>query len=483
MTLIDALFVLVFGAFLSPIIGVFFQRFRHYFVSFVTFVSFVIVLLHSNFAPLAVDVLWKAPPLGIMVAIDGFNYLVLLLVSGLGFLIAFFASGYMRENDRVTYYNTLYLLMLAGIVGVVISGDLFNIYVFFEIASISSYVLVAYHADKGALRAAMRYLVMGSLGTGLALIGIVFIYAAVGSLNIADIAVKIATVQSPLLYLALAFFLTGFGIKAAFAPLHAWKPDALSHAPTPAAALLAGCSGIMAVYVMFRIFFTLFTLNPFPLTFVFQFFAVLTMILGALLAFRQDDIKKLLAFSGISQVGYVFLAVSFSTAAGVFAGLFQLLNLAIAEVLLFLCAGLVVKHAGSKRLSEMSGLSLSLPLTSIGLLVGAASIIGIPIFSGFISKILIYQAGFDSGFLVVTILSLAVSALTLGYFLKLIFSLTGPEMAYNGVSELEPHIFMPLVVLILLCIIFGIFPDLVYPLLGSASSALLDPTAYLGVIK
>jgi len=481
--LIDALFVLLFGAFLSPIVGIVFPKGSRYFAPIVSLVSFAIVLSYFGSPGLITNILWKAPPIGIFIQVDGFNYLMLLLATGLGFLAALFASGYMRGSPRLTHYNTLYLLMLTGIVGVIITGDLFNMYVFFEIASISSYALVAYHADKGALRAATRYLAVGSLGTTLVFIGIILLYSAVGSLNIADIAIKMSSIESPLIYLSLAFFFIGFGIKADLVPFHAWKPGALSSAPSPAAALFAGGSVVMSLYAIFRIFFTMFLYRPFYFTYLFQFFAVFSMIVGALLAFRQDDIKKLVAFSGISQVGYVFLAVSFSTPAGLFAGLFQMVNLVFSEVLLFLCAGLAARHTGSKNMNAMSGLASSSPLLALGLFVGAANIIGIPPFSGFASKILLYTAGFDSGFLVVTVISLAVSAMTLGYFLKAIFCLSGERKPGIDVGEGDPHIFIPLASLIVLCLLLGFFPQLLYPLLGRASSALMDPSAYLGVLR
>jgi len=480
---INALFALLFGAFISPLVGFVFPKGSRHFTPLVTFVSFAIVLSYFNSPGLITNVLWKAPPIGIFIEVDGFNYLMLLLATGLGFLTALFASEYMRESPRLTHYNTLYLLMLTGIVGVIITGDLFNLYVFFEIASISSYALVAYHASKGALRATTRYLIVGSLGTTLVFLGIILVYSVTGSLNMADIAIKMSSIDSPLLYVALAFFFIGFGIKADLVPFHAWKPGALSLAPSPAASLFAGGSVVMSLYAIFRIFFTIFLYRPFYFTYIFQFFAVFTMLVGAFLAFRQDDMKKLIAFSGISQVGYVFLAVSFSTPAGLFAGLFQMVNLVVSEVLLFLCAGLVARHVGSKKMDSMSGLFTTLPLASVGILVGAGNIIGIPPFSGFASKILLYQAGFDSGFLVVTLISLVVSAMTLGYFLKPIFSLSGERRQYEAVDERKPQIFIPLASLVVLCLLLGFFPQLIYPLLNRASLALMDPTAYLGVLR
>ena len=377
-------------------------------------------------------------PVGISLVADGLSRLMVVVVAVISLVALVFSVDYMARFTSPGLYYTLFLLMLAGMNGVVLSGDLFNIFVFLEVAGIASYALVAFGTESDELEAGFKYLVLGTIASTFILVGIALVYNVTGHLNWAKVGEAITAAGGPTLpiYVAAAFFLMGFGLKAAMVPFHAWLPDAHPSAPAPISAMLSGvlikASG---VYVLARLVFSVFDGDA-GLGWVLVVLGTLSMVLGGLMAIGQGDFKRLLAYSSISQVGYVVLA--FGAAAvmrargmdqaavglAVFGGLFHLVNHAVSKSLLFLCSGSVEYATGTRQLDRLGGLGGRMPVTAACLRVGALSISGVPPLGGFWSKLIIiialaYMAVRGHwAFYIPTALAVATAAVTLVYYAK-----------------------------------------------------------------
>jgi len=374
---------------------------------------------------------WKFP-VGISLYADGLTRLVLLVIAVIGLLALVFSMDYMRQYTSPSLYYGLFLLMLAGMNGVVISGDLFNIFVFVEIAGLASYALVAFGTEADELEASLKYLALGAVASTFILVGIAIVYNVTGQLNWAKIAQAVQGAGGPSLPLAvaLAFFLMGFGLKAAMVPFHAWLPDAHPAAPAPISAMLSGVLiKACGVYAVARIVFSVFGATE-TFGWVLAVMGVASMALGSLLMLVQADFKRLLAYSSIGQMGYVVLALGAAAvmqargvseavvALAVFGGLFHLVNHAIFKSLLFLCSGSVEYATGTRQLKELGGLGARMPVTGACLRVAALSISGVPPLNGFWSKLVIILALVLGGFYTLAAIAAAVSVVTLVSFAR-----------------------------------------------------------------
>jgi len=360
-------------------------------------------------------------PLGIDLRLDGLTVILLLAVNGIGLCAALFSVSYMELYTSKFRYYSLFLFMVAGMNGVIITGDLFNLYVFMEIAAIASYALVAFGCEHEELEASFKYAVLGGVASSLILIGIAVVYMITGSLNMAQIADRIQTIGlTPPILLALCLFVAGFGLKAALVPFHAWLPDAHPSAPAPVSAMLSGVLiKAIGVYVMARLFFNVFGPTS-DLLAVMRLLGVLSMVIGVLLAVGQWDMKRLFAYHSISQIGYVMLGLGLGTPLGLAGGLFHLLNHSVFKSLLFLNAGSVEYSTGRRNLKQLGGLARILPLTGGTTLVASMSIGGVPPFNGFWSKLIIIFACIRAGFYGLAGWAVLVSVITLASFLKVL---------------------------------------------------------------
>ena len=437
---------------------------------------------------------WAPPVVGINLVADGLSRLLLVVVCFISFLAIVFSVRYMeRYSSRGLYYG-LFFLLLAGMNGVILTGDLFNLYVFLEVAAIASYALVAFGVESEELEAAFKYLVLGTLASAFILVGVGILYNLTGTLNMAQVArMQLGAGGSPAVALAAGFFLFGFGLKAAMVPFHAWLPDAHPAAPAPISAMLSGVL-IKAggVYVLLRLFFNVLGVN---LLFAHVLIALgaLSMIVGVLLAVGQWDFKRLLAYHSISQMGYVMLAVgvgaeviarggSMTVAAlAIFAGLFHLINHATFKSLLFLCSGAMEHETGTRRLKELGGLRGTMPLTSFSCRIAAFSISGVPPFNGFWSKLLIVIAVVQAQHYALAALTILVSFLTLLSFVKVQrYALEGrvPGLLASA-REAGWSMVLPLFVLAAACLLGGLcLPLYKGVLLDPARIALTDGLAY-----
>jgi proton-translocating NADH-quinone oxidoreductase chain N len=373
------------------------------------------------------------------------------------------------------------MLLLTGATGVVLTGDIFNLFVFFEILCISSYALVAYLGNKAGIESSIKYLIQGSIGSSLLLIGIGLLYGQFGTLNMADIANQIVTVSSPAVFVPMILMITGLGIEAAIFPLNAWLPDAHSSAPSSVSAILSGIAIEVGLYAVIRVLFTIFGVSSFLM--FFMFLGVLTLLIGEMCAFSQENIKRMLAYSSIGQIGLIVFAFSISSPYGVSGGLFQMISHTLGKSLLFLAAGFMIYRTGSMKISSFEDIGKKMPLTSLLFTIGAFSIVGLPPFIGFASKFMIIRAALAKGELLYTIL---IGIVLLGtviegtYFFRIIQMMYFKRSNENIKKEESPVAgLIPMIIFAALIIFIGLYPNFVTKILNPAASELLNKIAYI----
>ena len=418
-----------------------------------------------------------APPIGIAIAVDGLGLLMTVIITGIGLAATVFSYRYI--SHRKPEYYTVLMLVLAGMFGIAITGDLFNLYVFFEIMSASSYILVAWSRTREALEGSIKYLIINAFATSLILLGIAFMYGLTGTLNMADIAIRIQ--PSIILTTSMGLMMTGFLVKAALFPLHFWLADAHPAAPSPMSALLSGVVVNLGLYSMLRlVFITSPVLNVYSILLL---VGILSIIVASFLAMVQKDIKRLLAYSTIVQMGYCFLALGLGTPLGLSAGLFHMLNHALAKSLLFLAVGVIVYTVGVRNMNELGGLGKRMPIVAGCFAVGALSIVGIPPFSGFASKYMIYLATWEVSPLL-TVFAIVMAGVTLIYNLKAFSSIfLGPENKSLKIERPVPKtMLVVLLALTAIIVIVGFFPELALSLVQPASASLLNLPNYISTL-
>ena len=397
-----------------------------------------------------------ATPLGIDLRVDGLTSLMLLCINVIGFASTLFSVPYMRMYTDKTHYYSLFLLMVAGMNGVAVTGDLFNLYVFMEIAAIASYALVAFGCDHEELEASFKYTVLGGLASAFILIGIAVMYAATGTLNMAHIAARLSQPGIPAdpVKLAIGLFACGFAMKTALVPFHAWLPDAHPSAPAPVSAMLSGVViKALGIYALTRLLFNVFGVSAGLLAGM-RWLGLLSMVAGVMLAIGQWDMKRLFAYHSISQIGYVALGIGLGTPLGLVGGLFHMLNHSVFKSLLFLNAGAVEYATGTRDLKRLGGLAASMPVTARTSLVASLSIAGVPPFNGFWSKLLIVVACVQSGYYGAAIAAVLVSLVTLASFLKVqryaFYEASRPATA--AAREVPAFMQAAMLILALLCV-------------------------------
>jgi proton-translocating NADH-quinone oxidoreductase chain N len=414
-----------------------------------------------------------AGPVGILFSI---------LIALAGLLISVYALGYIREGAKEKYHM-LYLLLITGATGVVLTGDIFNLFVFFEILCISSYSLVAYFGDKAGVESAIKYLIQGALGSSLILIGIGLLYGQFGTLNMADIASNIHSVQSIPVFVPLVLLITGFGVEAAIFPLNAWLPDAHSSAPSSISAILSGIAIEVGLYAIVRVIFTLFGASSI-LTFL-LFLGVTTLLIGELCAFSQENIKRMLAYSSIGQIGLIVFALSIASSYGITGGLFQIVSHTFGKALLFLAVGYMIYRTGSMNISSFKGMGKKMPYTSFAFTIGAFSLVGLPPFIGFPSKFMIVKAALlkhETLFTLLIILILLATIIEGAYFFKVVqvIYFKGGENKLSQKSEKAPlSVLIPIFIFVGLIVVIGIYPKLITNILNSSASEFLHRVEYI----
>jgi len=397
--------------------------------------------------------------IGVNLVLDGLSHLLLLTVNLVAFLITFYSVQYMEKYTKAEKYFSLLLLMIAGMNGVVLTGDLVSLFIFMELAAVSGCALVAFGTESEELEAAFKYLVMGSVASIFILFAFIMIYGLTGTTNMADISQSFPGNAGHAKILITLLLFMGFGTKSAIIPFHAWLPDAHPAAPAPISAMLSGVLiKALGIYALVRIFFNVLGMTP-QLSNIFTTLGVISLLVGVIMALGQWDFKRLLAYHSISQIGYVMLGLGLATPLGILGGLFHLFNHAIFKPLLFLAAGSVEYSTGTRQLKELGGLRRKMPVTANMSLAASLAISGIPPFNGFWSKLFIVIACIQAGKLWLAFAAVIGSLLTLSSFMKIqkyVFFNELPDRLRN-VKESPWMMLSSMSVLALLCLAIGLF--------------------------
>ncbi|MCP4895526.1 MAG: monovalent cation/H+ antiporter subunit D family protein [bacterium] len=423
------------------------------------------------------------PPWGIELHIDSFNALVLMIVTGIAALVMSSApQSLVREvpEDRHFLIYAAYLLCMTGLAGMTVTGDLFNIFVFLEISSLSSYALISQGSRRRALTSSIQYLVMGTIGGTLFLLGVGLLYMVTGTLNIVDMAAQLSQLgPNRTVLVALACIGVGTSIKLALFPLHIWLPNAYTYAPVIVTAFLAATATKVAYYVLARLLFGVFgaelAFESLHIDVVLLPLALAAMFAGSIVAIYQQDIKRMLAYSSVAQIGYMVLGLSFASVTGLTGGIVHLFNHALMKSGLFLVMACILVQIGSTKLDDMRGLGRRMPFTMAAFVVGGLSLIGVPLTVGFVSKWYLVSAALEAGHWPIAVLILLSSLLAIVYIWRVV------EVAYfqsalegaPDVGEAPLGVLLPTWALIGATLFFGVFTSLSVGAAGDAARMLL----------
>ncbi|MFQ5779478.1 MAG: complex I subunit 5 family protein [Nitrospiria bacterium] len=424
-----------------------------------------------------------APPFGIILVGDLLSTLMLALTSIIAVCSLVYSFGYLEDDNQQALFHPLFFFLWTGTNGAFLTGDIFNLFVMFEVVLMSIYCLLTMLGEKKQIEAGIKFISMGLLSSAFFLAAVGGIYALTGTLNMADLAIKIKPhVQHPLVSAIAMLFIGVFGSKAAIMPLHFWLPDVHSSAPTPISAMLSGILIKIGIYAIIRVFCLIFV----DLQGYFQVFilivACVSMFVGVMGAVAQTDLKRLLAFHSVSQMGYIFMGVGFFTVAGIGAALFYTISHGIIKSSLFLASGVLKKMKGTTEMSQHGNMINISPLYALFFLIGVTSLAGIPPSGGFFMKFQVVKAGMDGAFYIPVAVALVVSLFTLFSVLR----------AWQKVclydQHGEPHkmptatLLVPLGVLALLCLIIGFAAEPISGLTNAASQQLFSPELYINAV-
>lgn len=475
-------------AFIIPLLGLISQKLTRYVPAAAMAFNFVVALLllpRVLQEPWVVQTAGFRPPFSIHLVAGPLGVGLSLLIALVGLVVAIYAIGYVRE-EAVARYHTLYLLLLTGATGMVLTGDLFNLFVFFEILCISSYPLVGCRGDRAGIESSAKYLIQGAIGSSLVLVGIGFVYGLFGTLSMADIARSIDSVSPMKLFLPMAFLITGFGVEAAVLPLNAWLPDAHSSAPSSISAILSGIAIKAGVYAVARVVFTIYGAATIPLLVLVV--GILTLLVGEMSAFSQNNIKRLLAYSSIGQIGLIVFALGLASSSGVQGALFLVVSHALAKALLFLSVGYMIYRTGSMEISSLHGMGRRMPVSALCFTIGAFSLVGLPPFIGFPAKFTVIRAALERAdplFTALVAIVLLGTVIEGAYFFRIVQGLhfrPPPEGgAAAGVDKDEAPVsaLVPICLLAALIVAVGVYPAVLTHYLGPAARDLLDKAAYI----
>ena len=424
-----------------------------------------------------------APPWGIEYAVDSANAFILLLVSSIATVVLLYCPSSVSKEIRAGrehMFYCMFILCLTGLLGIAITGDAFNVFVFLEISSLSSYALIAMGSQRKALTASFQYLIMGTIGATFFLIGVGLLYMITGTLNLADLQTRIPQIQDsrPLLA-AFAFITVGLALKAALFPLHLWLPNAYAYAPSGVSAFMAATATKVSLYVLLRFTFTLFgaefAFGELPLHWVLLVPAVIAMFAGSFSAIFQHDIKRMLAYSSVAQIGYITLAIALASQAGVQAAMLHMFNHGLMKAALFCALGCIFYRIGSTRIEDMAGLGRQMPWTFAAIVAGGLSLLGAPLTAGFISKWFLVQAALEQSLWWLVVLIVASSMLAVVYVWRLVEALyfKEPAAGSENVREAPLSVLLPTLLLAAANIYFGLDTRLTVELTGNAAVLLM----------
>jgi multicomponent Na+:H+ antiporter subunit D len=475
------------GALLTPMLGGRDGKYAgpwSFGVMSVTSVIAVLLLAHvAEAGPFSAYLGGWEPPYGIELRFDEFSASVSVICL-LGVLAILFSFKYAAQElpvGRLRYYYTLLLLNLTGMLGFAVTGDLFNLFVFMEILSLSGYALVAVGGKRTAEMAAFKYLIMGAVSSLLVLFGIGLLYALTGSLNMLDISKQLAGAPKVPAMLALAVLAVGFLVKAALFPVHIWLPDAHAIAPSPVSAVLSGLvvkMGLLGLIRVYQMYYGARVLDLSAFNTVLVWLGAISIVMGALFAIFQEDIKMMLAYSTISNVGYIVMGFGLASEYGLIGAAVHIFNHAIIKAALFLGAGALIYKTGYRNLTDLRGVGRSMPLTTAAISVAAISIVGIPPTAGFLCKWYIALGAFQAGQPFFGIVLVFGALFIFVYYIRMVNAFYFQRPVHPEILEAtEPPMSMlaPVLVLAALCLVMGVLGRIPLTFIEPAVERLLAP--------
>jgi multicomponent Na+:H+ antiporter subunit D len=430
------------------------------------------------------------PPLGIVLVADLVSTSLLAVASGVFLACLVYSLGYVEDRVLRHSYLPLFFFLMTGVDGAFLTGDIFNLFVFFEVMLLSTYALVVVSDAEGLitrgekLEATFKYLILNLIGASVMLLAIGTLYGTTGTLNMADLSVKVRALQEVgvgHLSLIAFLFVAVFGLKAAAAPFHFWLPDVHPSAPTPVSALLSGILIKVGAYGMIRLTTLIFP-GLQPLREVILLLALGTLLLGAFLAVGQTDLKRLLAYSSIGQMGFLLLGVGLGSAQGLAAALFFIINHAIVKSMLFLTAGGVMHTTRERSIERMGGLARSSPLLAAAFLLGAMALAGMPPLNGFISKLLIFQALIGAGRMPHLLVAIVGSILGIVYAFRAWLRIFWGESRGASPSGMGMSYVLPIAALAGLSLLLGVLSEPLVSLVTQAGIQAADPDVYVRAV-
>ena len=420
--------------------------------------------------PIYVTYDWITSPLEVRFGfyIDNISFPIGLIIAIVSAFACLYSTKYMEDQQGQAGYYANLLLFTSGMLGVVFSSNLLQFYLFWELMLIPSYFLIVFWGTaKRALTIGFKYFMFTHASAVCMLLGILSIGSYTGTFDLVTLSERQGMIPSDMIMLIFALLLIGFCVKMAIFPLHTWLPDAHAEAPAPISAMLSGAMIKCGAFGMIRILLPIFGSTMLQTSDYLAIIGIVTIIYGGLMALAQTDIKRLLAYSSISQMGYIFFGIGVSSELGVTGGLFHIVNHAIGKGLLFMCAGVILHQTGTRDIRKLGGLAGKMPITAISCLIGALSLAGTPPLSGFWSEWMIFGGGLAAGKVLFTLIAVISSVITAGYYLwfvwRVFFGAT-PENLEN-VKEGSWLLLIPIVALTAATIVLGIWPDLLLGLI------------------
>jgi len=424
---------------------------------------------------------WKIP-YTICLVLDALSSFMLLIISAISLTSLMFSIKYIRHLSPSWKYYALFMFLVTGMNGVIVTGDLFNLYVFMEIALIAAYALVAYGSKAEEFEASFKYAVMGSISSTLILVGIGITYSTTSTLTLASIAKVLPERNPQVMYWVGGIFMAGFGLKAAVMPFHAWLPDAHSSAPAPISSMLSGVLiKTLGIYVLIRFFFNILG-APAVFNTIFLVLGSISILVASFLAIGQWDLKRLLAYSSISQIGFILLGLGIATPLAIFGAVFHILNHAIFKSLLFYNAGTVEMAIGTRDLRKMGNLTKALPVASSTSMIATLSVAGMPPFNGFFSKLIIIIAAVQAAHPGYALIAVIGSLLTLVYFMKVQrYGFRGEKLVEKPNVKVGLGMNASMIILAILCVITSllVIPGIREVTLDPVVSVITNKTDYI----
>jgi len=465
---LELLLIVAFGgALLTYVLGKISSKVRNFFAVFIS-LALVIMIAYLYGKTIEKTFYLGFLDLPLLLRLNTLSWFFAITISVVGFLSIVFSLSYMKGKEKLSFYYLMMLLVNAAMLSIVLSGDLLSFYIFWEIMSWTAFLLISYNRGP-ALAAGMKYILMSIIGSVAMLIGIVSLYASYGTLNISAIAPQIASASSGYILFILILFFIAFGIKNAVWPFHTWLPPAHSEAPSPFSAILSGILVRMGMYGFILFLFVIVGSKLFlelgrdSFHYILAWIGAINIVIPTFIAMLQNDSKRLLAWHGVGQGGYMILGVALGTSLGVAGGMFHIINHTSYIALLFLVVGAVEYRTGGVRdLNSLGGLIKRMPLTFIGALIGACGLIGLPLTNGFVSKWLIYKTLILKGHPFLAFAALVGTwgtILSLYKFLHNIFLGQLPEK-YKKVEKVPFSMQFPIIILSFVILLFGVLPGI-----------------------